>query len=62
MHIFLPHCVQLLFLIVPHRAHLVTFYLKIGIPHFAEAIFLIFFFGATLRVHFNLPHRVHLLF
>ena len=35
VHFFLPHRVQWLFWMVPHRAHLVTFYLKFGIPHFA---------------------------
>ena len=34
-HCFLPHRVQLLFWMVPHRAHLFTFYSKVGIPHFS---------------------------
>ena len=35
VHFFLPHRVQLFFWMVPHRAHLYTFYLIAGIHHFA---------------------------
>ena len=33
--LFLPHRAQLLLWMVPHRAHLFTFYLKVGIPNFS---------------------------
>ena len=64
MHIFVPHRVQLFFWLVPHRAHLFTFYLKVGIPHFPTGKIYWFkiFFCVTHRVHFFLPHRVQLFF
>ena len=49
---------------VPHRAHLFTFYLKVGKPHFPAVKIFWFklFCCVTHRVHFFLPHRVQLLF
>ena len=43
---------------MPHRPHLFTFYLKVGIPHFAaERIsFCLKYFCVSHRVHFFLPH------
>ena len=64
VHFFLPHRVQLVFWMVPHRAHLFTFYFKVGIPYFPTGNIYWFkiFFCVTHRVHFFLPHRVQLLF
>ena len=64
VHFFLPHRVQLVFWMVPHRAHLFTFYLKVGILHFPTGKIYWFkiFFCVTHRVHFFLPHRVQLFF
>ena len=49
---------------VLHRAHLLTFYLKVDILFFAQEkiSFYLFFFRVNHRVHFFLPHRVQLLF